>query len=60
LKSAFARVVTKLRLPEHEGALGPAAFLRRLLALGADRIAEIFRDWKEREPKESVVGVYER
>jgi len=60
LKSAFARVVTQLRLPGHEGALSPADFLRRLFALGADRIAEIFRDWKELEPKHSVVGIYAR
>jgi hypothetical protein len=60
LKSAFAQVVTKLRLPGQEGALAPAAFLRRLLAVAAGGIADIFRGWKEVEPKHSIVGIYAR
>ena len=59
-KAAFARIAPLLRLPGQEGALAPELFLRRLFALTAERIAEIFRDWKELEPKHSVVGIYSR
>lgn len=57
---AFVEAVAKLRLPEQEGALDPAAFLKRLFRFAADRIAEIFRAWKELEPKHSIVGFYSR
>ena len=60
LKARVALVLAKLRLPDHEGALSPADFLTRLLALGAERIAELFRAWKELEPKHSIVGFYPR
>jgi len=60
LRARVARVLAKLRLPDQEGALPPAAFLTRLLGLGADRVAEIFRAWKELEPKHSIVGFYAR
>jgi hypothetical protein len=60
LREKFEGTVGRLRLPGQEGALGPKAFLARLLELGADGIARIFRDWKEREPKHSVVGLYAR
>lgn len=60
LGEQFENSVGRLRLPGQEGALGPKAFLTRLLELGADGIARIFRDWKEREPKHSVVGLYAR
>ena len=60
LREKFEEVVRRLRLPGQEGALGPKAFLVRLLGFGADRIAKIFRAWKEREPKHSVVGLYAR
>ena len=60
LREEFEDSVGRLRLPGQEGALGPQAFLTRLLELGADGIARIFRDWKEREPKHSVVGHYAR
>jgi hypothetical protein len=59
-KASFEDVVGQLRLPSQEGALGPKAFLVRLLESGADRIAEIFRSWKELEPKHAVVGLYVR
>jgi len=60
LREKFEDVVRRLRLPGQEGALGPKAFLARLFRFGADRIARIFRDWKEMEPKHSVVGLYAR
>jgi hypothetical protein len=60
LREKFEETVGRLRLPGQEGALGPKVFLARLFRLGADRIAEIFRDWKELEPKHSVVGLYAR
>ena len=60
MKATFATIVRHLRLAGQEGSLGPAAFLRRLFGLPVDRIAEIFRDWKEREPKHSLLGIYAR
>lgn len=60
LKSRAASILMRLRLPGHEGALAPKAFLERLLALGVDRIVTIFRAWKELEPKHSIVGFYPR
>lgn len=60
LREKFEDAVGRLRLPGQEGALGPKAFLVRLFPLGANRIGEIFRGWKEMEPKHSVVGLYAR
>lgn len=60
LREEFEEVVGRLRLPGQEGALGPKAFVARLFRFGVDRVAEIFRDWKEMEPKHSVVGLYAR
>lgn len=60
LREKFEDVVGRLRLPSQEGALAPKAFLERLLGFGADGVAEIFRGWKELEPKHSVVGLYAR
>jgi len=60
LRDRAASILMRLRLPCQEGALTPADFLTRLLALGADAIAEIFRDWKELQPKHSVVGFHRR
>lgn len=60
LGTSFAGAVRSLRLPDCEGALDPAEFLRRIVGLGPDRIAQIFRTWKELEPKHSIVGFYAR
>lgn len=60
LREKFEGAVGRLRLPGQEGAYGPKAFLARLLRFGVNRIAEIFRGWKELEPKHSVVGLYAR
>ena len=60
LRQRFEEAVGRLRLPGQEGALGPKAFLARLLNLGTDRITRIFREWKELEPKHSIVGLYAR
>lgn len=60
LKEKFEETAARLRLPGQEGALGAKAFLARLFRLGVDPIARIFRDWKELEPKHSVVGLYAR
>ena len=60
LKEKFEQAVGRLRLPGQEGALEPRAFLARLLSFGPDSIARIFRDWKELEPKHSIVGLYAR
>ncbi len=60
LREEFKDTVGQFRLPGQEGALGPMAVLVRLFLSGANRIARIFRDWKELEPKPSVVGLYAR
>ncbi len=60
LASDFSESVPRLRLPKQEGSLGPVAFLKRLLSFGADRIAQIFRGWKELEPKHTILGFYRR
>jgi hypothetical protein len=60
LKARAASILLRLRLPGQEGALAPAAFLERLLALGVEKIATIFRAWKELEPKHSIVGFFAR
>jgi hypothetical protein len=60
LKEKFEEAVGRLRLPGQEGALGPKAFLARLFRFGAEPVAAIFREWKELEPKHSVVGLYAR
>lgn len=69
LKARFVRVVFLLRLSQQEGALSASAFLRTLLGDGgssrppeesAARTYELFRSWKEREPKHSLVGIYAR
>lgn len=60
LKAEFEGVVEQLRLPGQEGALGPEAFLVRLYRFGAQRVVQIFRDWKETEPKHSIIGLHAR
>jgi hypothetical protein len=60
IRDRAASILKRLRLPGKEGALTPGDFLTRLLALGAEVIAQIFRDWKELQPKHSVVGFYRR
>jgi hypothetical protein len=59
-RERFKGAVGRLRLQGQEGALGPKAFLDRLFRFDVDRIAQIFRGWKELEPKHSVVGLYAR
>jgi len=60
LAERFKETVGRLRLPGEEGALGPKSFLERLFRFGTDSVVRIFRDWKELEPKHSVVGLYAR
>ena len=60
LKARFLRTVSVLRLPWGEGALGAAVFLEALAQEGPAAVADLFRDWKEREPKHGVVGIYVR
>lgn len=60
LRARFLRALPKLRLPQHEAALRPADFLAVLAGMEPEAVARIFRDWKEREPKLSVLGVYVR
>jgi len=60
LRSRFERVVSVLRLPGREGALGAAAFLKVLAGTVAATVVSLFRGWKEGEPKHSVVGIYVR
>jgi len=60
LKAAFLHAVPKLRLPEHEGALGSREFLLRLADRGVERVASLLRAWKEQKPKLTLVGIYAR
>jgi len=52
--------VPHLRLPGHRGALSAAGLLVGLAPLEPEAIVALFRRWKEREPKHSVVGLHSR
>jgi len=60
LKGRFVRTVPLLRLPKCEGALGALTFLEGLARKGPAGVVALFRNWKEREPKHSIVGIYAR
>lgn len=60
LFARFLRTLPKLRLPGREGFLPPPAFLGALADRKPDEITSLFRGWKEREPKLSIVGIYAR
>lgn len=60
LKARFLRALPKLRLPPREGALAPAAFLELLAGMESAAVADLFRNWKERQPKHSILGIYQR
>lgn len=60
LKVRFLCAVPKLRLPLCETALAPAVFLELLAGMGPAAVADVFADWKQREPKHSVLGFYQR
>jgi hypothetical protein len=59
LKARYLRTVPLLRLPPREGVLGAAAFLEALTE-EAGAVLDLFRSWKEYEPKHSVLGIYAR
>jgi len=60
LKARYLRTVSILRLPDREGVWGAAAFLEALAQKGSAAVADLFREWKQREPKHCVVGIYAR
>lgn len=60
LKARCLRTLPKLRLPGHEGALDAASFWSLLTRAGAPAVADLFRLWKQGEPKLSIVGIYAR
>ena len=60
LKARFLRTLPKLRLPRREGVCSPAALFSTLTLVEPAAIADLFREWKEREPKHSIVGIYLR
>lgn len=60
MRTRFLRTALKLRLAGHEGCLDAASFLTRLARMGAAAIAELFRSWKQQEPKLSILGIYAR
>ncbi|MEW6753156.1 MAG: hypothetical protein AB1505_19580 [Candidatus Latescibacterota bacterium] len=60
LQARFQHTVPQLRLPRHEAALPPAAFLHALAALPPSGVVGLFREWKEREPKHCLLGFYRR
>lgn len=59
LRDRFLGVVPRLRLPDRPSALSPPEFLKRLAGVGKS-VVDLFRNWKELEPKHSVVGLYAR
>ncbi|MEK6717567.1 MAG: hypothetical protein AAB253_06615 [candidate division NC10 bacterium] len=60
LRRAFLRTVRTLRLTGRAAASEPPAFLSALAHLGDPAVADLFRDWKQREPKHSVLGFHPR
>jgi hypothetical protein len=61
LAARCQRTVPQLRLPAQEGARPPAAFLEALARLPAPMtVADLFRQWKQWEPKHSLLGFYRR
>lgn len=60
LRSRYLRAAPLLPLPTREGVLGGGAFLNALLQRSAPALLILFRTWKEREPKHSIVGIYAR
>ena len=60
LRARYLRAAPRLRLPSQEGALGKDALLRILLQIESQRLLDLFRSWKERAPKHSIVGIYAR
>lgn len=60
LKARFLHTLPKLRLPRREGVFLPAPFLAALADMKPAAVADLFRGWKEREPKHSIVGIYLR
>lgn len=60
IRSKFKTAVKVLRLPGQHGVLAPRTFLQRIAGLGLDAIVHLFAEWKQREPKHSLVGMYPR
>lgn len=60
LRARCLRTLPKLRLPWHEGALDAARFLTMLAKAEAADVADLFKGWKQCEPKLSIVGIYAR
>lgn len=60
LRARYLRAAPRLRLSQQEGVLGGGAFLNVLLQRSAPTLFDLFRTWKEREPKHSIVGIYAR
>lgn len=60
LRASFLGTLWKLRLPWHEGALNAARFLAMLAQKKTAAVVDLFRGWKECEPKLCIVGIYLR
>jgi hypothetical protein len=60
LRARFQRALPQLRLPGQPAVWPAAVFLEALSALDPTAIVVLFRVWKEREPKHSVVGLHRR
>ena len=60
LEARFVPTARLLRLSEYGGALSAGAFLEGLVRKGPAAVVALFRSWKEREPKHSIVGIYAR
>lgn len=60
LKRKFLQAAPALRIPGADRAPDAAGLLKYLASQTGEAIAQLFRDWKEEEPKHSIVGIYPR
>ena len=64
LRGRFLNTVPRLRLPTRAGPMTAAAWLEALAPeagrRGQSASVELFRGWKEGEPKRSIAGIYAR
>ncbi len=60
LSARFRRALPHLRLPGCPAALTAGPFFQGLARLEPAAVVALFRAWKEREPKHSLVGIHQR
>lgn len=60
LKRKFLQAAPALRIPGTDQAPDAAELLKHLAGQTGEAIVHLFRDWKQKEPKHSIVGIYSR